>query len=105
MVVLRFSNSTACMGMSRIGFSVARLTELSGGVLAGRKGTELALHTDVDGRLVLSGLAGLVLGGERGPVQRTEGVFVAEMGDLDFAFCTFVEAVEAGRGCRAGNEK
>lgn len=68
-------------------------------------GPELYLRTDVDGRLVLASLAGLVLRCEGSPVERTKGVFVAKLGDLDFAFFTPVEAVEAGSGRRAGNKK
>ena len=61
--------------------------------------------TNVDGTLVLSGLASLVLRGEGSPVERAAGVFVAKVGEFYSTLFTSVETVKTGGGCRAGNKK
>ena len=56
--------------------------------------------TDVDGRLVLAGLAGLVLGSERSPVEGTVGRTITKFGNL--STLSGLSTLEHGEAVKAG---
>lgn len=98
-VVPRFSNSTSCSGMLILGFSVMTVTESSVWWLVSnsRIGSCDVEHTNVNGGLVCSSFACLVLNSEGSPVERSIEGSVAECIDLDAALCGLCSLLESGQ--------